>query len=79
MLHDLGFSHVWNNHSTFNSGSLLALIKNKLKERFISFWKQRLLGDETKKKLRTYRQTYYFICVDVDNKWFNRDKSAIIL
>lgn len=55
MLHDLGFSHVWNNHSTFNSGSLLASIKNKLKERFISFWKQRLLGDETKKKLRTYR------------------------
>ena len=41
MLHDLGFSHVWNNHSTFNSGSLLASIKNKLKERFISFWKQR--------------------------------------
>ena len=55
MLHDLGFSHVWKNHSTFNSGLLLASIKNKLKERFISFWKQRMLGDETKKKLRTYR------------------------
>ena len=36
MLHDLGFSHVWKNHSTFNSGLLLASIKNKLKERFIS-------------------------------------------
>ena len=55
MLHDLGFSPVWENHSTFNSGLLLASIKNKLKERFISFWKQRMLGDETKKKLRTYR------------------------
>ena len=50
MLHDLGFSHVWDNHSTFNSGSLLASIKNKLKERFLSFWKQRMLGEETKKK-----------------------------
>ena len=48
-------SHVWKNHSSFNSGLLLASIKNKLKERFISFWNQRMLGDETKKKLRTYR------------------------
>ena len=55
MLHDLGFSHVWDNHSTFNSGSLLASIKNKLKERFLSFRKQRMLGEETKKKLRTNR------------------------
>ena len=55
MLHDLGFSHVWDNHSTFNSGPLLASIKNKLKERILSFWKQRMLGEETKKKLRTYR------------------------
>ena len=37
MLHDLGFSHVWDNHSTFNSGSLLASIKNKLKERCCHF------------------------------------------
>lgn len=55
ILQDLGFSHVWYNHSTFNSCSLLASIKNKLKERFVSFWKKRMLGDETKKKLRTYR------------------------
>ena len=55
ILCDLGFSHVWNNHSTFNSYSLLASIKNKLKERFISFWEKRMLGEETSKKLRTYR------------------------
>ena len=41
--------------STFNCGLLLASIKDKLKERFILFWKHRMLGDETKKKLRTYR------------------------
>ena len=51
MLHGLGFSHVWKNHSSLNSGLLLAWIKNKLKERFISFWKERMLGDETKEKI----------------------------
>ena len=55
LLHDLRFSHVWNNHSTFNSRALVAPIKNKLKERFVSFWKKRMLGDEIMKKLRTYR------------------------
>ena len=54
ILCDLGFSHVWNNHSTFNSYSLLASIKNKLKERFISFWKKRMVR-KLVKKLRTYK------------------------
>ena len=55
ILCDLGFSHVWNNQSTFNPVALLASIKNKLKERFVSFRKQRMLGDKTNKKLRTYK------------------------
>ena len=66
MLHDLGFSHVWNNHSTFNSGLLLASIKNKLNERFISFWKQRMLGDETKKKLRTFRLFFVYTILELN-------------
>ena len=40
ILHDLGFSHVWNYHITFNSRALIAAIKNKLKEGFVSFWKK---------------------------------------
>ena len=31
MLYDLGFSHVWNNHSTLNSRALIASIKINLK------------------------------------------------
>ena len=54
-LADILGRYVWNNQSTFNPMSLLASIKNKLKERFISFWKQRMLGDKTNKKLRTYK------------------------
>ena len=53
MLYDLGFSHVWNNQCTFNASALLFAIKNKLKERFISFWRNRLLSEEG--KLRTYK------------------------
>ena len=37
LLCDLGFSHIWENHSTFNSASLLLCIKNKLKERYEQF------------------------------------------
>ena len=48
-LHDLGFSHVWNNHSTFTLVAKINLKKD------VSFWKQRMLGDETIKNLRTYR------------------------
>ena len=47
ILCDLGFSHVWNNHNIFNSCSLLASIKNKFKERFISFGGKRMLGAES--------------------------------
>ena len=55
LLYDLGFSHVWNNHSTFNTSALLFSVKNKLKERFIAFWKKRLSSEEGMKKLRTYK------------------------
>lgn len=54
-MYDLGFSHVWNNQCTFNASALLFSIKNKLKERFISFWKKRLSSEEGMKKLRTYK------------------------
>ena len=52
---DLGFSHVWNNQSTFNSIALLTAIKHKLRERFILFWEKRLTEEEGVKKLRTYK------------------------
>ena len=55
LLHDLGCSHVWNNHSTFNTSALLFSVKNKLKERIIAFWKKRLSSEEGMKKLRTYK------------------------
>ena len=37
ILCDLGFSHVWNNHSTFNSYSLLASIKISSKKDLYRF------------------------------------------
>ena len=52
-LMDLGFSHVWKNHGTFNTASLIKRIKEKLKERYISFWQKRIKTDEG--KLRTYK------------------------
>ena len=55
LLYDLGFSHVWNNQSTFNASALLFSVKNKLRERFIAFWKRRLSSEEGMKKLRTYK------------------------
>lgn len=54
ILYDLGFSHVWDNQSTFNSFALLNAIKHKLKERYISFWHKRILSDDGMGKLRTY-------------------------
>lgn len=54
ILHDLGFSHVWDNQSTFNSFALLNAIKHKLKERYISFWHKCISSDEGMRKLRTY-------------------------
>ena len=41
------------NHSTFNTASLLKSIKETLKERYISFWQKRIKTDEG--KLRTYK------------------------
>lgn len=55
ILYELGFSHVWNTNCTFDSDALLAAIKRKLKERFMSFWKNRFSGDEGMKKLQTYK------------------------
>lgn len=55
VLYDLGFSHVWENQCTFNSFSLLGCIKNKLKERYVSFWKKQMNSDEKMMKLRTYK------------------------
>ena len=45
----------WNNHCTFDTHALLTVIKNKFKERFVTFWKKRMLNDESMKKLRTYK------------------------
>ena len=39
LLYDLGFSHVWNDQSTFNASALLFSVKKELKENFIAFWK----------------------------------------
>ena len=55
VLNDLGFSHVWDNHCTFNVSALLASIKTKLKERFISYWKKNLNSEVGMDKLRTYK------------------------
>ena len=55
LLCDLGFSHVWENHCTFNSASLLLCIKNRLKERYEQFWERRMKSEEKMSKLRTYK------------------------
>ena len=55
VLTDLGFSHVWNNQSTFNASALLTCIKTKLKERSISFWGLKIYSAIGLDKLRTYR------------------------
>ena len=52
-LKELGFSHVWKNHGTFDHLSLIYSIKMKLKDYYISFWEKSLKSDEG--KLRTYR------------------------
>ena len=38
---------------TFNASALLSSVKNKLKERFVSFWKKRLSTEEGTKKKNT--------------------------
>ena len=46
VLCELGFSRVGENHSTFNSASLLLCIKNKLKERYEQYWEKHMQSDE---------------------------------
>ena len=53
LLHDLGFSHIWNNQSTFNASALLFSVKNKLQEIFIAFRIKRLSNEEGTKKVQT--------------------------
>ncbi|MCG7891851.1 MAG: reverse transcriptase family protein [Candidatus Thiodiazotropha endolucinida] len=55
ILNDLGFSHVWENQSTFNTSALLFSVKNKLKERFELFWETHMKSSEKLVKLRTYK------------------------
>ena len=55
ILYDLGFSHVWNNQFTFNAPALLVAVKNKLKERFVLFWRKCLSSEEGMKKIQTYK------------------------
>ena len=55
LLYYLGFYHVWNNQYTFNASAILSSVKNKLKERFVSFWKKHLSSEEGMKKIRTYK------------------------
>ena len=52
VLCELGFSHVWENHSTFNSASLLLCIKNKLKERYEQFWEKHIKSDDKMAKIK---------------------------
>ena len=55
VLYYLGFSHVWNNQFTFNASALLVAVKNRLKERFVLFWRKRLTSAEGMKNLKTYK------------------------
>ena len=55
VLEDLGVSHMWEYQSTFNASPLLTCIKNKLKEKFLSFQNKRLNSDDGMEKLRTYK------------------------
>ena len=60
VLNDLGFSHVWDNHCTFNVSALLASIKTKLKERFISFWKKHLNSEVGMDKYKLFKRKFEF-------------------
>ena len=55
ILQYLDLTHVWNNHCTFDSHALLTVLKNTLIERFVIFWKRRMLSDETMKMFCTYK------------------------
>ena len=55
VLYELGFSHVWENQSTFSGMALVSSLKNKLKEMFISFWTKKINSITEKDKLRNYK------------------------
>ena len=54
---DLGFSHIWENQSTFSKRCLVNSVGKKLQERYIRYWKR--IFDESSdvycSKLRTYK------------------------
>ena len=72
-LHNIGFSHLWNNQSTFSKKRLLHAVMNKLKDSYTHFWKSIIYDDSKNQpngnKLRTYRtfkicyerETYLFV------------------
>ena len=64
VLTDLGFSHVWNNQSTFNASALLTCIKTKLKERFISFWGLKINSTIGMDKL-SISELFCLCCVEI--------------
>ena len=58
-LHNIGFSHIWNNQNTFSKKRLLHAVVNKLKDSYIHFWTSKIYDDSKNQpngnKLRTYR------------------------
>ena len=52
----LGFSHVWENQGTFSISRLEKAMINKLKEKYVNFWKETRNENSCayNKKLRTY-------------------------
>ena len=56
-LKEIGFSHVWKNHGSFDHSSLLYSIRNKLNDYYISFWENSLKSENG--KLRTYKLFKY--------------------
>ena len=72
-LHNIGFSHLWNNQNTFSKKRFLHAVVNKLKDSYIHFWKSKIYDDSKNQpngnKLGTYRtfktcyekETYLFV------------------
>ena len=72
-LHNIDFSHIWNNQNTFSKKRLVHAVTNKLKDSYIKFWKNKIHDDSKNQsngnKLRTYRifktcyerETYLFV------------------
>ena len=70
----LGFSHIWENQNTFSIRSLKKAISEKLRDRYIKFWKDSLNENnpEYTTKLKTYKllKTNYtlenYLLLDID-------------